>query len=130
MKNEQLRNHLPNKLLNLLINRYYKLLGLNLHPTAIIYYRSSILRYLKNIVISSNVIVKAGAQICACNKFAKISIGRNTTIGNYTFIYASEKITIGNDCMIAPFVYIVDSDHGKDKNTTMNSQKIKLHLLI
>ena len=83
---------------------------------------ASILRNLKNIRISSNVVIKSGAKICSCNKTAKIFIDSNTTIGNYSFIYSSEKIMIGKDCMIAPFVYLVDSDHGQDISSTMNTQ--------
>jgi len=61
-------------------------------------------------------------HICPCNKKAEVFIGSRTTVGFNTFIYASSKITIGKDCMIAPFVYIVDSDHGTDKKIFMNKQ--------
>lgn len=81
-----------------------------------------LLRFPRNIAVRDNVIIKKGAQICSCNENSKVRIGENTTIGFYTFVYASKSITIGSNCLIAPFVYIVDSDHSIDKNTLINQQ--------
>jgi len=80
------------------------------------------LRHPKKIFLENNIYIKEGSKMCVCNPEANIKIGENTTIGYYTFIFASESITIGKNCMIAPYVYIVDSDHGIKKNTLMNSQ--------
>lgn len=82
----------------------------------------ALMRYPKNIFLSDNLIIKEGARICSCNEKAIIKIGANTTIGYHTFIFASASIEIGDDCMIAPFVYLVDSDHGIDKSERMNRQ--------
>lgn len=79
-------------------------------------------RFPKNITVENNVVVKEGTRICSCNKGAKISIGENTTVGFHNFIYASEEITIGNDCLIAPFVYIVDSNHQIKREKKINKQ--------
>ncbi|MBP7556167.1 MAG: acyltransferase [Chitinophagaceae bacterium] len=49
-------------------------------------------------------------------------MGKRTTIGYHTFIFASEAIVIGDDCLIAPFVYIVDSNHGIDRSLKINQQ--------
>jgi len=84
--------------------------------------RVKLLRYPKNIEIGNDVVIKEGAQICSCNSEAMIRIGKNSTIGYYTFIFASEEIEIGNDCLIAPFVYIVDSDHGINRDQLINQQ--------
>jgi acetyltransferase-like isoleucine patch superfamily enzyme len=81
-----------------------------------------LLRYLNNITVHDQVVIKEGTQICPCNSNAIIQIGKNTTIGYYTFIFASQKIIIGHDCLIAPFVYIVDSDHGIKRTTQINHQ--------
>ncbi len=51
-----------------------------------------------------------------------MEVGDRTSIGFHTFLYASSRITIGSDCMIAPFVYIVDSDHGIRRDALMNQQ--------
>jgi len=82
----------------------------------------TIMRYKKNVSIGSNCVLKEGVKICPCNANAKISIGKNTSIGYNTYIFASKNIEIGNDCMIAPFVYIVDSDHSIKKGINMNQQ--------
>jgi len=81
-----------------------------------------LLRFPRGISLADEVAVKEGAQLCPCNQQAKISVGERTTIGHYTFIYASERIEIGSDCMIAPFVYIVDSDHAIERSKPMNQQ--------
>jgi len=80
------------------------------------------MRFPKNISIKANVAIKEGTRICSCNERAKISIGENTTIGYHNFIFSSDKITIGDNCLIAPFVYIVDSDHQIDRDMLINQQ--------
>jgi len=89
-----------------------------------VYFESNvgILRYPKNITLGDDVILKEGCRICSCNECAKIAIGARTTIGYHTFIFASEEITIGSDCLIAPFAYIVDSDHGIKRSERINVQ--------
>lgn len=81
-----------------------------------------LMRFPKNINLAAGVYVKSGARLCPCNKTAKISIGSKTTIGYGTLIFASGNITIGADCMIAPNVYLVDSDHGVKLGASMNTQ--------
>ncbi len=80
------------------------------------------LRYPNNLFLGDNMAIKEGAKICPCNQEAKISIGSNTTIGYHSFIFASKGITIGENCLLAPFVYIVDSNHDIEKNKLINSQ--------
>lgn len=81
-----------------------------------------LMRYPANIFINSEVVIKEGARICACNQKAEIHIGARTTIGYHNFIFASAGIEIGADCLIAPFVYIVDSDHGIKREELINRQ--------
>jgi acetyltransferase-like isoleucine patch superfamily enzyme len=81
-----------------------------------------LMRFPKNIFIGDFAFIKEGARICSCNQKAIISIGKNTSIGYHVFIFASERIEIGDDCMIAPFVYLVDSDHGTERGKNMNAQ--------
>ncbi len=80
------------------------------------------LRYPQNIEIYNNVVVKEGTRICACNKNARIQIGDNTTIGYHNFIFASDQIVIGSNCLVAPFVYFVDSNHQIRKDLLINEQ--------
>lgn len=79
-------------------------------------------RYPKNIFIDDNVIIKEGVRLYSCNEKAIIKIGKNTTIGFYNLFFASERIIIGDDCLIAPFVYIVDSNHQIKKELKINQQ--------
>lgn len=79
-------------------------------------------RFPNLISIDDNVVLKEGSRLCCCNEKSKISIGKNTTIGFHNFIFSSESIDIGDDCLIAPFVYIVDSDHQIKRNKKINQQ--------
>lgn len=82
----------------------------------------ALMRYPQLIRIGDQVVLKEGARICPCNEQASVSIGDRTTVGYHTYIFASEQITIGQDCLIAPFVYIVDSDHSIDRDLPINQQ--------
>jgi len=119
----QMRMHVKNDIISKVKIKYYKYKGANIEKNTIIKFKARLLRYFNNISIGSDVIIKEYAEICCCNKYANISIGKNTSIGNYTFIYASKSIEIGDDCMIAPFCYLVDSNHGTSSITKMNRQE-------
>jgi acetyltransferase-like isoleucine patch superfamily enzyme len=122
MFNDQLRKHIKPGIFDLIRIKFQKnkLGACGKH----VYFEKNtgFLRYPENIKIGDNVIVKEGARICSCNNHAMITIGKNTTIGYHTFIFSSDKIKIGDDCLIAPFVYIVDSNHGIEKHTRINLQ--------
>ncbi|NAS10979.1 acyltransferase [Poritiphilus flavus] len=118
----QLRKHLKFTLRNRWRSFYQSTRLGNLGSRVFIDKQVSLLRFPGNINIDDEVVLKQGAQICACNSSAKISIGKRTTVGFYTFIYASESIEIGDDCLIAPFVYIVDSDHSIAMGERINTQ--------
>lgn len=81
-----------------------------------------LLRFPKNIYLGKDVVAKEGVKICSCNQNAQVHIGDRTTLGYNTMLFASSNITIGNDCLIAPFVYIVDSDHQMRKGQRINEQ--------
>ncbi|MDA8815003.1 acyltransferase [Luminiphilus sp.] len=81
-----------------------------------------LMRYPKNIHLGSGTYVKQGARLCPCNEQAEIVVGNRTTIGYDSIIFASGRIQIGDDCMIAPRVYLVDSDHGVELGEKMNVQ--------
>jgi len=80
------------------------------------------MRYPRLIHIGDQAVIKEGAKICPCNEEAVVSIGHRTTIGYHTYIFASENIAIGSECLIAPFVYLVDSDHGIERARPINQQ--------
>lgn len=118
----QLRKHLKYSLINRFRAWYQSLRLGQLGQSVFIDRNVSLLRFPKNIFIGDRAVLKAGAHICACNENATIRIGDRTTVGFYTFIYASEAIAIGKDCLIAPFVYIVDSDHSIAMDRPINQQ--------
>ena len=118
----QLRKHLKysikNKYRSLIQSFRLKKLG----KSVFIDKNVRLLRFPKMISIDDEVVIKEGVRICACNNKATISIGKRTTVGYHTFIFCSESIEIGDDCLIAPFVYIVDSDHKMEKFEKINKQ--------
>ena len=122
MKNSQLRKHLKRTLAvrwrSFVNGSKVGQLGEN------VYFEKGVelMRYPKNISLGSGMVLKTGARLCPCNEQATISIGNNTTVGYHTYLFASERISIGNDCLIAPFVYIVDSDHNIEKASLINQQ--------
>jgi len=81
-----------------------------------------LMRFPENIHLGDHLVLKEGAKICSCNEQAQVSIGDNTTFGYHSFLFSSESISIGADCLIAPFVYIVDSDHSIELGTKINQQ--------
>ena len=80
------------------------------------------LRHPERVTLGANVIVKEGVRVCPTNPGAEVSIGDWTTVGYHTFVFASLSITIGRDCLIAPFCYLVDSNHGFKKGTLIREQ--------
>ncbi len=120
--NNQLRNHLKfsflHKIRQISLGKKLNSLGENVF----IERNVKVLRFPKNVSIGKNVVLKEGARICSCNENAIVSIGENTTFGYHSFLFSSESIEIGNNCLIAPFVYIVDSDHNIDKAQLINEQ--------
>ena len=122
-KYRQFRNFLPNPILCSTINLWHRSRGVKLKNSAVIYPSVSLSRFPKQIYIDDDVVIKESCLICACNNKSIISIGRNTSIGAYSVITSSEKIEIGSDCMLGPFIYIVDSNHGTSREKKMNQQK-------
>lgn len=122
LKSNQLRQHLKLGLMNYvrLIKENFRLgsCGKNIF----IEKNVDLMRYPKNIFLSDDIVIKEGTKICACNSKAKIEIGARTTIGYHNFIFSSKSIKIGDDCLIAPFVYIVDSNHRFKKEKKINEQ--------
>jgi len=120
--NNQLRNHLKftflHKIRQLILGAKLESMGKNVF----IEKNVKVLRFPKNVTIGNSVVLKEGARICSCNENAFVSIGENTTFGYHSFLFSSESIEIGTNCLIAPFVYIVDSDHNIEKGKLINEQ--------
>lgn len=122
MGNQQLRQHLRPSLGSRY--RYWRNRRRLGHLGAGTYFEPGVhlMRYPVNISLGANLVLKSGARLCACNEQAHITIGDNTTIGYHTYLFASAGIEIGANCLLAPFVYIVDSDHGIARDELINRQ--------
>ena len=55
-------------------------------------------------------------------KKGKIHIKSGTYINRHTMLDAHEHLEIGNDCMIGPFCYLTDSDHGTSPGISYGKQ--------
>ncbi len=120
--NDQLRRHARHGLLEKLRAACYRFRGAKIGRRVIIERGARLMRYPGNVSVGDDAFVKQGAFLCPCNEGAHIRIGDRTTIGYHTMLFASAGIELGTDCMVAPFVYIVDSDHGTARNRPMNQQ--------
>ena len=89
-----------------------------------------LLRFPQKVAIGNHVILKEGARICPTNINASISIGDRTTIGYHTMIFSSIEISIGHDCLIAPFCYLIDSNHQIQKSQRINEQPIEANNIV
>ena len=127
--NAQLRQHLPWRVSSLLRSSILRAKGCKIGEGVTLFKRVSVERYPENVTIGDNAVLKEYSRICPCNSQAKISVGARTTIGHYSFIFASELIEIGSDCLIAPFCYLVDSDHGTEKTQLINRQPLKTKMI-
>lgn len=52
----------------------------------------------------------------------RIRIGRRTYINRYAMVDATEQIVFAADCMIGPFCYITDHDHGMAASERVSTQ--------
>ncbi|QDM17972.1 acyltransferase [Tardiphaga sp. vice278] len=84
-----------------------------------------LMRHPEHISLGSKVMLKEGTRICPANPTATISIGDWTTIGYHCFIFATSRIEIGSNCLIAPFCYLVDSDHGIARGQLIREQPMR-----
>jgi acetyltransferase-like isoleucine patch superfamily enzyme len=71
-----------------------------------------VLRHPERVDLGGHVMLKEGVRLCPTNPGASIAIGDWTTVGHHTFIFAMDRIEIGADCLIAPFCYLIDNEHG------------------
>ena len=103
---------------------YCRWRGAKLARSATVLRGAELLRFPQGIAIGDDTVVKKHVQICACNASAQVSVGRGTTIGDYSYIYASEAIRIGNKVLIAPFCYLVDGNHGTALGMLVRDQSL------
>ncbi len=76
-----------------------------------------------NVRFGSGVIISAGID-------AEVVIGDNTYIGTHTIIIVNKCIIIGKDCLISPFNYIIDSNHGISPEELIRKQPYDVEPII
>jgi acetyltransferase-like isoleucine patch superfamily enzyme len=107
------------------LRRWLSLRGVGLQGKGV-YIESNVQlqRHPEKVFLGSQVILKEGVRICPTHPKASITIGNWTTIGHHVFIFSKSEIKIGDNCLIAPFCYLVDSDHGMDYGTLIREQSM------
>ena len=83
-----------------------------------------LLRHPEKVFLGDRVMLKEGVKICPTHPEAAVTIGDWTTVGYNVFIFSKSNISIGKDCLIAPFCYFVDSDHGIDLGGLIREQSM------
>jgi acetyltransferase-like isoleucine patch superfamily enzyme len=81
-------------------------------------------RHPEKVTLADRVLLKEGVKICPTHSEATIEIGEWTTVGYNVCIFSKSKISIGKNCLIAPFCYFVDSDHGTDLESLIREQSM------
>lgn len=101
---------------------YYKPICKKIGDKSIIFFPLSIDNP-SGISLGNNVFLCEGAWLIGGQD---LSIGDNTTVGHFSHIVCSERVTIGNNVLIADKVFISDCTHGyKDVNLPIYKQPVK-----
>jgi len=106
-------------------NVWYGLLGVDLG--GYVWMRKiSIPRQWSDIAIDGGTALDDGVVLLASGEVrsGKIRIRRGTYINRHTMLDVSEGLEIGEDCLIGPFCYLTDHDHGRDAAATMSAQPL------
>jgi acetyltransferase-like isoleucine patch superfamily enzyme len=104
-------------------NVWFRLLGVRISGYVWMR-RISIPRNWSDVELNASVSLDEGV-ILLCSgteKRGKLRIGRKTYINRYTMLDAHELIAIGDECMIGPFCYITDADHGTATGIPLGQQ--------
>lgn len=64
------------------------------------------------------VLLTTGARVAK----PRLVIGRSTYVNRFTMFDASQSISVGAECMIGPYCYITDHDHGVAESGPISAQ--------
>lgn len=106
-------------------NLFYRFLGVDIQVYANLK-KISIPRQWEDIQIGRDATLDDGVVLLCSGppKKGKISIGERCYINRHTMIDAHDQIEIGPDCMLGPFCYITDGDHGRNCDGRLADQGI------
>ena len=107
-------------------NLWFALLGVRFHGYVWMR-RVSIPRQWSDISLEKDVSLDDGVVLLCSGppKPDKISIGPDTYLNRYTMLDAHAQITIGRNCMIGPYCYITDANHGRAAGVPVKDQKME-----
>ena len=54
----------------------------------------------------------------------RLVVGSGTYVNRFTMFDASESIEVGRHCLVGPFCYITDHDHGTEPNGSIAEQSL------
>jgi acetyltransferase-like isoleucine patch superfamily enzyme len=83
-----------------------------------------LLRHPEKVRLGERVMLKEGVRLCPTNPAASIGVGAWTTVGHHTFMFAMTSIEIGANCLIAPFCYLIDNEHGTEPGRLIREQSM------
>lgn len=100
---------------------WYRALGANIHPKCLLGRRVRLDRPW-NIWMGARCVLQDDVWLNAGGTRAQLHIGQYTFIGRSTQISCTREVTIGEGCLIAPNVFIVDATHGVSLGVPMCEQ--------
>jgi len=112
-------------------NVYYRLLGVKLNGYVWLR-RISIPRQWNDITIGEGASLDDGV-VCLCSgpaKTDKLLIGRGTYVNRHTMFDAHEHLSIGSNCLIGPFCYLTDGNHGTVMGVPVQAQPMQTRPVI
>ena len=107
-------------------NLWFALLGVRLRGYVWMR-RISIPRQWSDITIEKDVSLDDGVVLLCSGppKESKIAIDQGTYLNRFTMLDAHEQISIGRNCMIGPYCYITDANHGRVAGILVKEQKME-----
>lgn len=107
-------------------NLWFSMLGVKLRGYVWMR-RISIPRQWSDITIEKEVSLDDGVVLLCSGspKEDKITINEGTYLNRFTMLDAHSQISIGRNCMIGPYCYITDANHGRSPGTWVKEQKME-----
>jgi serine acetyltransferase len=107
-------------------NLWFALLGVRLRGYVWMR-RISIPRQWRDIAIERDVSLDDGVVLLCSGapKQNKITIDRGTYLNRVTMLDAHSQISIGRNCMIGPYCYITDANHGRAPGVLVKDQQME-----